>query len=102
MEGPDHKASLEPQELKGMVDAIRQVERALGSYVKKPTVSEVKNKLVARKSLVAAKDIAIGELLTEANLTIKRPGSGISPYQYWDYIGTASNQNYKAGGLIRE
>ena len=102
MEGPDHKASLEPQELKAMVDAIRQVEQALGSYVKKPTVSEVKNKIVARKSLVAAKDIVIGEQLTEANLTIKRPGSGVTPYRYWDYIGTESNQNYKAGDLICE
>ncbi|RDL44015.1 N-acetylneuraminate synthase [Marinomonas piezotolerans] len=102
MEGPDHKASLEPQELKAMVAAIRQVEQALGSRVKKPTVSEVTNKLVARKSLVAAKDITIGELMTEANLTIKRPGSGVSPYLYWDYIGTVSSQNYKAGDLIRE
>ncbi|MCV5746420.1 N-acetylneuraminate synthase family protein, partial [Escherichia coli] len=74
MEGPDHKASLEPQELGAMVKAIRQIEVALGSSVKTPTESEVKNKAVARKSLVAATDIKEGEELTELNLTIKRPG----------------------------
>ena len=102
MEGPDHKASLEPQELEAMVKAIRQVETALGSSVKTPTVSEVKNKSVARKSLVAARDIKEGEELTESNLTIKRPGSGLSPYRYWELIGNKASKNYKVGELIIE
>lgn len=102
MEGPDHKASLEPQELEAMVKAIRQIEIALGSSVKTPTVSEVKNKSVARKSLVAAKDIEKGEELTESNLTIKRPGIGLSPYRYWELLGTKATKGYKAGELIIE
>ncbi len=102
MEGPDHKASLEPQELGAMVKAIRQIEVALGSSVKTPTESEVKNKAVARKSLVAATDIKEGEELTELNLTIKRPGSGLSPYRYWELIGSKATKGYKAGELIIE
>ena len=102
MEGPDHKASLEPQELTAMVSAIRQVEIALGVGVKSPTVSEVKNKAVARKSLVAAKAIQQGDLITEDNLTIKRPGSGMSPYHYWALLNQPANQDYKAGDLIVE
>ncbi|WP_335920958.1 N-acetylneuraminate synthase [Shewanella algae] len=102
MEGPDHKASLEPDELAAMVKAIRQIEVALGSSVKTPTVSEVKNKVVARKSLVAASDIKEGESLTEFNLTIKRPGLGLSPYRYWDFIGCKATKAYKAGELIVE
>ncbi|MCX8762100.1 N-acetylneuraminate synthase [Vibrio parahaemolyticus] len=102
MEGPDHKASLEPQELGAMVKAIRQIEVALGSSVKTPTESEVKNKAVARKSLVAATDIKKGEELTEFNLTIKRPGSGLSPYRYWELIGSKATKGYKAGELIIE
>ncbi|MGQ4497553.1 N-acetylneuraminate synthase [Vibrio parahaemolyticus] len=102
MEGPNHKASLEPQELGAMVKAIRQIEVALGSSVKTPTESEVKNKAVARKSLVAATDIKEGEELTELNLTIKRPGSGLSPYRYWELIGSKATKGYKAGELIIE
>ncbi|AZL83696.1 N-acetylneuraminate synthase [Aliivibrio salmonicida] len=102
MEGPDHKASLEPQELTAMVSAIRQVEVALGVGVKSPTVSEVKNKAVARKSLVAAKAIQQGDLITEDNLTIKRPGSGMSPYHYWALLNQPASQDYKAGDLIVE
>ncbi|WP_411991691.1 N-acetylneuraminate synthase [Agarivorans sp. DSG3-1] len=102
MEGPDHKASLEPQELEAMVKAIRQIEVALGSCVKKPSISEVKNKAVVRKSLVAATDIKEGEELTESSLTIKRPGSGLSPYLYWDLIGHEASKSYKAGELIIE
>ncbi len=102
MEGPDHKASLEPQELEAMVKAIRQVEIALGSNVKTPTVSEVKNKSVVRKSLVAATDIKEGEKLTKSNLTVKRPGSGLSPYLYWEFIGRKVTKSYKAGELIIE
>ncbi|MEZ9845386.1 N-acetylneuraminate synthase [Vibrio breoganii] len=100
LEGPDHKASLEPHELKAMIDAIRHVELALGSTVKKPTVSEVKNKAVVRKSLVAATAIQKGELFSEQNLTIKRPGVGVSPYKYWDLVGTRATQDYKTGELI--
>ncbi|MDN3697693.1 N-acetylneuraminate synthase [Vibrio cortegadensis] len=102
MEGPDHKASLEPTELTAMVTAIRQVEVALGVGVKSPTVSEVKNKAVARKSLVAAKAIQQGELITEDNLTIKRPGSGMSPYHYWTLLNQPASQDYQAGDLIFE
>ncbi|MCY9826425.1 N-acetylneuraminate synthase [Vibrio chagasii] len=102
MEGPDHKASLEPQELEAMVKAIRQIGIALGSSVKTPTVSEVKNKSVARKSLVAATDIKIGEAFTEENLAIKRPGTGVSPSLYWEYIGSTATQTYKVGELINE
>ncbi len=102
MEGPDHKASLEPQELAAMVAAIRQVEVALGVGVKSPTVSEVKNKKVARKSLVASKVIAAGDLFSEHNLTIKRPGSGMSPYRYWDLINRPATKDYQVGDLIIE
>lgn len=102
MEGPDHKASLEPDELSSMVTAIRQVEQALGRSIKFPTVSEIKNKTVARKSLVAARKISVGELLNENNITIKRPGNGISPYQYWTLLGKKANRSYEPGDLIVE
>ena len=102
MEGPDHKASLDPAELKAMIMAIREVELALGGPVKTPTVSEVKNKQVVRKSLVAAVDIKIGEAFTEENLTIKRPGTGLSPCQYWQYLGNTATKAYKAGELISD
>ncbi|UTT85815.1 N-acetylneuraminate synthase [Vibrio pelagius] len=102
MEGPDHKASLEPQDLTAMVSAIRQVEKALGSRVKTPTVSEVKNKAVARKSLVAARDINEGEAFLPENMTIKRPGDGMSPYRYWDMLERTASKSYRAGELILE
>lgn len=102
MEGPDHKASLEPMELEAMVAAIRQVEKALGNSIKAPTVSEIKNKSVARKSLVAAEVITAGETFTFENLAIKRPGTGMSPYLYWDLINKVSNSDYLPGDLIRE
>lgn len=93
--GPDHKASLEPEELKAMVQSIRQVEAALGSPLKAPAPSELKNKPVARRSLVAARDILKGEVFTEKNLTAKRPGNGISPIYYWDLLGKAADRDYK-------
>ncbi|WP_342324536.1 N-acetylneuraminate synthase [Kosakonia sp. BYX6] len=102
MEGPDHKASLEPDELQAMVTAIRQVELALGKPVKTPTVSEIKNKSVARKSLVAAMDICEGEEFSAENLSVKRPGKGMSPYGYWDLLGKKSGKSYMAGDLIIE
>jgi N-acetylneuraminate synthase len=100
MEGPDHKASLEPHELLAMVIAIRQVEVALGVGVKYPSVSEIKNMDIARKSLIAAGDINEGEYFTAENLTIKRPGTGRSPFDYWDVLGTSANKNYKKDELI--
>ncbi len=85
MKGPDHKASLEPDELKAMVHAIRNIEKALGNGVKRPSPSELKNKPVVRKSIVAARDIRKGETFTEDNITVKRPGTGISPME-WDSV----------------
>lgn len=102
MDGPDHKASLDPAELSAMVTAIRHVEVALGSGVKSPTPSEIKNKMVARKSLVAAEVIKKGDAFNNDNLTIKRPGDGMSPYHYWELKGKTSMRNYNAGDLILE
>lgn len=93
--GPDHAASLEPAELAEMVSAIRCVESALGDGVKRPTESERKNRVVARKSLVAARVIRAGELFNMENLTLKRPGDGVSPYDYWDYLGRPASRNYE-------
>jgi len=102
MDGPDHKASLEPSELSAMVAAIRQVEVALGAGVKSPTESEVKNKAAARKSLVASKPIKAGELLSEENISIKRPGVGVSPYRYWGLLNKPATENFNTGDLIVE
>lgn len=100
MEGPDHKASLEPYELKNMVDAIRNVESAMGTGEKKPSNSELKNIEVVRKSIVAARNIEAGELFTEENLTTKRPGTGISPMKWNDIIGMKANRDYSEDELI--
>jgi N-acetylneuraminate synthase len=100
MEGPDHKASLEPRELKEMIDAIRNVELAIGNGVKGPRPSEIKNKAIARKSLVAAKAIKAGEKYSAENLTIKRPGNGASPYLYWDLTGKIALQDHGEGEVI--
>lgn len=102
MEGPDHKASLDPVELKAMVEAIRNIELTLGDGIKGPRPSEIKNKVAARKSLVAARDIAAGTVLSEQDLTVKRPGTGDSPYKYWSIQGVVTSRNYKAGDLILE
>ncbi|MFT6732538.1 MAG: N-acetylneuraminate synthase [Polaribacter sp.] len=102
MQGPDHKASLEPNELRLMVTAIRDIELALGDGVKGPRPSEIKNKLVARKSLVAAKNILVGEILTSKNIEIKRPGNGMDPTQYWKVLGKVSSKKYEEGDLIVE
>lgn len=98
--GPDHKASLEPNELKAMVDAIRNIEQALGDGQKHVSVSEEKNMAIARKSIVASKDIKRGELLTEENLTTKRPGSGISPMRWEEVIGTKAIRDFAEDELI--
>lgn len=84
--GPDHQASLDPEELRQLVMGIRQIEQSLGSGRKTPTSSEQKNRRIVRKSLVAAQKICLGEAFTTENLTVKRPGDGISPYYYWDYL----------------
>src|SRR5690606_3876181 len=86
--GPDHKASLEPKELTAMVTAIRNIEKAIsGSGRKEESPSEAKNKDIARKSIVAAKNISRGEIFSEENLGVKRPGTGISPMRWYDVIG---------------
>ena len=100
--GPDHKASLDPIELKEMVAGIRTVEKVLGDGIKGPRPSEVKNKAVARKSLVAATDIVAGELFNTENLAVKRPGNGINPINFWHYLSKPSDKSYKAGDLIDE
>lgn len=100
MEGPDHKASLEPHELKAMVQAIRNVEHALGTGVKIPSPSEKKNITVARKSIVAKQKIAKGEVFTEENLTTKRPGNGVSPMCWNEVIGKLANREYEIDELI--
>ncbi|WP_439151969.1 N-acetylneuraminate synthase [Winogradskyella sp.] len=98
--GPDHKASLEPNELKAMVKAIRHIEDALGDFEKEPTPSELKNKAIARKSIVASKSISKGELLTENNITTKRPGHGISAMEWPNIIGTKAKKDYLEDDLI--
>ena len=100
MEGPDHKASLEPAELANMVTSIRNIEEALGSGDKTPSPSEKKNIYVARKSIVAAKDIKKGDILTENNITVKRPGTGISPMKWNNVIGTKAVRDFEEDELI--
>lgn len=100
MEGPDHKASLEPKELKSMIDSIRHIEVALGNGIKKPTDSEMKNMAVARKSIIALKDIKVGEIFSEENITVKRPGNGISPMKWFYVIGKTANRDFKEDELI--
>jgi N,N'-diacetyllegionaminate synthase len=100
MQGPDHKASLEPDELKAMVKAIRNIELALGSSVKKPSKSEMPNITVVRKSIVAQSVIKKGETFSEENLTIKRPGNGISPMKWDEIVGSVAMKNYDLDELI--
>lgn len=98
--GPDHKASLTPGELAAMITAIRQIDVALGSPVKAPTVSEYRNRCVARKCLVAAHNIEKGTLFTQSNIAIKRAGSGLSPYDYWRVVGSTASRSYANGEPI--
>ena len=102
MEGPDHLASLEPDELIAMVKAIRNIERALGNGVKKPSPSEIKNISIVRKSIVAKKSIKKGELYSCENLTVKRPGTGISPTEWDNILCKRANNNYKVDELIQK
>lgn len=98
--GPDHKASLEPPELKAMVNSIRNIEFALGDGIKKPSCSELKNRSIARKSIVARREIKVGELFSEDNLATKRPGTGISPMCWNEVIGSKALRNFKEDEII--
>lgn len=100
MPGPDHKASLEPHELKSMVLAIRNIEKARGNGFKKPSLSELKNREIARKSIVAAKGIKRGEIFTGENLTLKRPGTGLSPIEWDRVMGKTAIRDFKEDELI--
>ncbi len=100
MKGPDHKASLEPKELIAMVKAIRNIEIALGSGVKKPSPSETKNIPIARKSIVAKQNIKKGTIFSEENITVKRPGTGISPMRWNDILGQQANKDFNKDDLI--
>jgi len=100
MPGPDHAASLEPKELKAMVSAIRNIEKAMGDGVKKPSPSEIKNIPIVRKSIVAKKIIKKGERFSEENLTVKRPGTGISPMEWDAFLGKSADREYQMDDLI--
>ena len=99
--GPDHRASLEPDELKAMVQGIRNVEKALGDGIKRPSPSELKNKPIARKSIVAACPIKAGEAFSEENLMAKRPGTGISPMRWDEVIGRTASRDFSEDELIQ-
>lgn len=101
MDGPDHKASLEPQELKQMVESIRNIEKAMGNGEKTPQQSEISNKKVVRKSIVANREIKKGELLNEENLTTKRVGSGLSSELWDEVIGLKANYEFQKDEPIR-
>ena len=100
MKGPDHLASLEPKQLKGMVNAIRNIELALGSVIKKPSNSEIQNMNIVRKSIIAKTKIKKGDLFSKDNLIIKRPGCGISPMRWDKIIGTKARKDYSQDDLI--
>jgi N,N'-diacetyllegionaminate synthase len=100
MEGPDHKASLESDELKAMVSAIHNIEKALGSSIKQPSPSESVNINIARKSIVASQSIKKGDKLSSKNITTKRPGTGINPMKWDEIIGTLAKKNYRMDDLI--
>jgi len=99
-QGPDHKASLEQDEFLEMVNSIRNIELAMGDGIKKPSPSESENITVVRKSIVASTDISCGERFTENNLSVKRPGTGISPMEWDQLIGKRAKRNYKSDSLI--
>lgn len=99
--GPDHQASLEPTEFKKMVKSIRQVELSLGNSIKAPVLSELKNRKVARKSIVASRTVRSGDLFSIKNITVKRPGEGLSPFFYWDLLGKKSERDFKKDEPIR-
>lgn len=100
MEGPDHKASLEPDELEAMVRAIRNIEKAMGDGIKAPSEAEKANIAVARKSIIASVDIKAGDIFTEENITTKRPGTGISPMRWNEVLGTRAVRDFEKDELI--
>ena len=100
--GPDHKASATPEELKALVENVRRIEVMAGSSKKIVTESERKNKIVARKSIVAARNIVKGEILTEENITCKRPGNGISPMKLYDILGKVAEKDFRTDELIEQ
>ncbi len=101
MDGPDHKASMEPDELVAMVQAIRHVSAALGDGIKKPSASEIKNIPIARKSIVAACEISAGDMFTVENLAVKRPATGLNPMHWDDILGQLATKNYAKDELIQ-
>ena len=100
MEGPDHKASIEPDELKNMVDSIRDIEKAMGVSNKELCAEEIENRAIVRKSLFVARDIYQGDVFTSEDLIALRPEEGVSPMKYWDLVGTPANKNYRKGELV--
>lgn len=100
MDGPDHKASLDPVELTDMVSSIRNVEKILGTGIKAPYPSELKNKAIARKSLVARKPIKKGDIFSEENIVVKRPEAGMSPYKYWSLLGVIAEADFEEGDTL--
>lgn len=100
MEGPDHKASLEPDELKKMIESIRNVEKAFGDGKKIPSKSEIPNLSISRKSIVAKTKISAGEPFTEDNIAVKRPGNGISPMRWYEVLGMIATKNFEEDELI--
>jgi N,N'-diacetyllegionaminate synthase len=100
MEGPDHKASLEPFELKSMVDAIRNIEKAMGDGNKRPSNSEKPNIEIARKSIVAIKSIAKGDVFSDKNIAVKRPGNGLSPMKWDSIVGSIAERDYELDELL--
>lgn len=100
--GPDHQASLEPGELMAMVEGVRQIEASLGDGVKRLMPSEIENRKVVRKSLVTRAAVKRGEVFSEANLTVKRPGTGVSPIHYWYWLGRKAERDYEADEVIKE
>lgn len=102
LEGPDHVASLNPNELKAMIKGIREVEQALGNGIKSPTSIELQNRIPARKSIVAKQTIQAGEKFSVGNLTVKRPGDGMQPSKYWSLIGELASKSYEEDELIDE
>lgn len=100
MEGPDHQASMAPDELISFVSCVREAEACLGNGLKVPASSELPNIAIARRSLVATTDICVGDVLSDVNVGIKRPGSGISPFEYWNMLGKVSDRSYSEGELL--
>lgn len=100
--GPDHRASLEPDELTAMINAIRTIEQVMGNGIKTPMPSELKNRSIARKSLIASAKIKAGEAFTQNNITVKRPGTGMSPMDYWDLQGSVSHRAYTEEEIIQK